>query len=413
MPRQPLDLAPFRGLRYVAPDVDRFIDGGFDIARLLAPPYDIPDADEARKLQRSDPHNAARVTLPFELSRQAPEGEDALSRRYRAAADLLHSWIAEGVLTLDEEPALYVYEQVTADGQVQRGLLGALGLPEEGTGTDPAVRPHEDVADPPVRDRFRLMDVARANLEPIFLVYRGAGGAASAATEATGSQERPVVSTRTRDGARHRLWAITDPGIQQEITADLAGRSALIADGHHRYAAYLRLQRRHPGTGFDHGLAMLVDQATTPLFLGPLHRSFTGTCMDDIHNAAEAIGLPHRETDRPTALAELDREHVVVTDTERWAVLTFNVPPDTALVELLHDQFVPALPYGPRTVDHHHSVDSALRAAKPGADVAVLMPAPSVELVHTIAEADRLLPEKATSFQPKPSLGVLIRPVDQ
>ena len=41
--------------------------------------------------------------------------------------------------------------------------------------------------------------------------------------------------------------------------------------------------------------------------------------------------------------------------------------------------------------------------------VAVLMPAPSVDLVIEIAEADRLLPEKATSFQPKPSLGVLIR----
>ena len=37
------------------------------------------------------------------------------------------------------------------------------------------------------------------------------------------------------------------------------------------------------------------------------------------------------------------------------------------------------------------------------------MPAPSVGLVLRVAEADRLLPEKATSFQPKPSLGVLIR----
>ena len=41
--------------------------------------------------------------------------------------------------------------------------------------------------------------------------------------------------------------------------------------------------------------------------------------------------------------------------------------------------------------------------------VAVLMPAPDVDLVLKIAADDRLLPEKATSFQPKPSVGVLIR----
>ena len=37
------------------------------------------------------------------------------------------------------------------------------------------------------------------------------------------------------------------------------------------------------------------------------------------------------------------------------------------------------------------------------------MPAPDVDVVLNVAAADRLLPEKATSFQPKPNPGVLIR----
>ena len=89
MPCHALELAPFQGLRYISPDVDRFVDDEFDIARLLAPPYDIPGAQEARELQHSDPHNAARVTLPFELGRESHP-------RYRKAAQLLHSWIEEG-----------------------------------------------------------------------------------------------------------------------------------------------------------------------------------------------------------------------------------------------------------------------------------------------------------------------------
>ena len=72
-------------------------------------------------------------------------------------------------------------------------------------------------------------------------------------------------------------------------------------------------------------------------------------------------------------------------------------------------QLVPALPHGPSSIGYHHTVDDALASADPRSSIAVLMPAPAVDLVQRIAEDDRLLPEKATSFQPKPSLGVLIR----
>src|SRR5699024_7232410 len=147
MPCHALELAPFQGLRYISPDVDRFVDDEFDIARLLAPPYDIPGAQEARELQPSDPYNAARVTLPFELGRQRHP-------LYRTAAQLLHSRTAEGVRAQDHAPARYVYEQPAPDGTHQRGLSGALAL-------DSPVRPPAEVAEPPVRDRFRLMRATR------------------------------------------------------------------------------------------------------------------------------------------------------------------------------------------------------------------------------------------------------------
>ena len=67
---------------------------------------------------------------------------------------------------------------------------------------------------------------------------------------------------------RHRIWAIRRRATLDAIAAELAPSRALIADGHHRYAAYLRLQQREPGGLTDLGLAMLVDQDDTPLFLG-------------------------------------------------------------------------------------------------------------------------------------------------
>ena len=88
--------------------------------------------------------------------------------------------------------------------------------------------------------------------------------------------------------------------------------------------------------------------------------------------------------------------------------LKLQLPEDRAAVELLHDDLVPALPRGPQRIEYHHSVEATLNRLRKDS-VAVLMPAPDVDLVLKIAADDRLLPEKATSFQPKPSVGVLIR----
>ncbi|GAB3729714.1 DUF1015 family protein [Nocardiopsis nanhaiensis] len=429
MPRQPLDLAPFRGLRYAAPDVDRFIDGASDIARLLAPPYDIPDAEEARKLQLSDPHNAARVTLPFELSRQATTGEDAASRRYLAAADLLHSWIADGALALDGDPALYVYEQVTADGRVQRGLVGSLGLPEEGPeAAEPAVRPHEDVADPPVRDRFLLMGTARANLEPIFLVYRGAGGAASTATETTGDRDDPVVSTRTRDGAEHRLWAITSPDLQREISADLAGRSAMIADGHHRYAAYQRLRREESDPGWRRGLALLVDSDTHPPQLGAIHRVLpgldTGAALSAARSVATVEPVPGPD---PDLLSKVDTPALLLVSPGGDAHLVSGFGEDALerampdhspdwrrlSTAALHKVLLPLWGFPEDRVRMvHDAPGEAVCAARNEKGTAVIVPPLLVDEVYAVADRGELTPRKSTSFGPKPRTGLVMRILD-
>lgn len=402
MPRHALELAPFRGLRYTSPDVDRFLDGGFDLARLLAPPYDIPGVQEARELQRSDPHNAARVTLPFELSRESHP-------RYRAAANLLHSWIDDGILTQDAEPALYVYEQTTPEGSRQRGLIGALDL-------DSPVRPHEDVAEPPVRDRFRLMRAARANLEPIFLLYRGGGGAASRATQETAGT--PLISAGTRDGSAHRLWAITDPADLDRIRADLGRRSALIADGHHRYAAYRQLLHEESDPGWRHGLALLVDSDTHPPRLGAIHRVLPGLEADRALDLAATVadvvpaggadpadGLVIASPDGHTHLIRgLDPRVLAEAAPDRspeWR----HLPTAT-----LHEVLLPLWRIPEERVRMvHDDPDRALALARDTQGIAVIVPPLTVEQVYAVADLGELTPRKSTSFGPKPRTGLVMR----
>ena len=425
MPRQPLELEPFRGLRYTHEDLDRFIDGGPDLARLLAPPYDVPDAEEARALQRSDPHNAARVTLPFELSRTGDNGaEGGIPHRYRTAAALLHDWIGTGVLSPDPRPALYVYEQVTADGRRLRGLIGNLRLPEEGA--ESAVLPHEDVADAPVHDRFTLMGAARANLEPIFLLYRGDGGAASAVTESVTGP--PLAAARARDGSEHRLWAVTDPAAHTRVSADLADRSALIADGHHRYAAYRRLHAAYDDPGWRYGLALLVDSDTHPPRLGAIHRVLPGLRLHEAVAAARSVasveavdGISARvyEGVEGPALVLASRtggSHLVhgfdedvlaramPGRSERWRHL-----PTAAL----HEVLLPLWGISEEAVRMvHDDPAEAIAAAHHGEGIAVIVPALDTRVVYEIAEQGELIPRKSTSFGPKPRTGLVMRLVE-
>ena len=289
-------LAPFRGIRYARDRVS-------GIANVTSPPYDVINGGILDHLRAADPHNVVRLILP---------GEDADASK--AAASLLREWLSAGVLIRDRMAALYIYEQCLPgqDGSscLQRGIVGLvrLGSPETA-----GILPHEGVMPGLVAGRRELMAATQANLEPIFLIYDGeqpgatahaTGDTATAVMDRVAAERAPLVSVTTEDGMTHRLWRLGDPAEQAAIAADLAGRRALIADGHHRYAAYLDLQAemRAAGLGagpWDYGLAFLVDSAAYPPRLGAIHRVLPGLPPD---RAAELAKAAFTVQDLPAGL---------------------------------------------------------------------------------------------------------------
>lgn len=343
----------------------------------------------------------------------APSTGRAFARPYRDVSARLVRWQAKGYLHRDVAPALYLHEYTSA-GMTVRGLVGALDVSRRATRPgDRAVLPHEGIHPAQADELADRMAEMQLNPAPILLVHRGTARLRSAL--ATVGTTEPDHAFTDRSEQQHRIWAIRDQATLTAIAIELAGSRALIADGHHRYAAYLRLQRRAAAgantvmpTATDLGLAMLVDQEATPLFLGPIHRTLAGVTLAHLRDAVESMGMHYGERNQGEAVAALAPNRLVATDGTTWAVLDLEMGSGEAAVETLHHRIVPALPHGPTAVAYHHTVEDALGRARSD-HVALLMPAPSVDLVLRIAEADRLLPEKATSFQPKPSLGVLIR----
>ncbi|NEC68617.1 DUF1015 domain-containing protein [Streptomyces sp. SID9727] len=413
---QGLRLLPFRGLRYVPERVG-------SLAAVTSPPYDVVvRPDGLLHLESADPHNIVRLILP--------QAGTVAARNARAAATL-DDWLAEGVLAADTEPALYVYEQ-RDDEILQRGVIGALALSGPADGV---VLPHEDVMAHVVEDRADLMRATAAHLEPLLLTYRGDEDRATGATavvERTVERE-PLLCTTTEDGFRHRLWAVTDPAERAEIQADLAGHQALIADGHHRWATYLRLQQEHTDPGpWDYGLVLLVDTARYPLRVRAIHRLLHGLPVADALAALTGL-FRIREVAGPLPdamealagaaaggnaflLAGDGAFHLV--DRPDEALLARTVPADrpaawrsldaTVLHSALLD-LVWRIPDDPAHIAYIHDTSAAVEHAERNGSTAVLMHPVREELVRDLARQGVTMPRKSTSFGPKPATGLVLR----
>ncbi|MFF4479930.1 DUF1015 family protein [Streptomyces melanosporofaciens] len=439
---QGLQLTPFRGLRYVAERVG-------SLAAVTSPPYDVVVRPEGlRQLETADPYNIVRLILP-----QA----DSPEARHRQAAETLRRWQADGVLAPDPEPALYVYEQ--RDGPtLQRGLIGALRLSPREEGI---VLPHEEVMPHVVEDRADLMRATAAHLEPLLLAYRGNGngngkgtsgnGAAGPGTGGAGTggaarviesaiQREPLLSTTTEDGVDHHLWRVTDPADLVAVSADLRHHQALIADGHHRWATYLRLreERQEPGP-WDFGLVLLVDTARYPLRVRAIHRLLRQLPPDDaltaarrafrvrtidgplpraLETLAETAEAARAEPGAPNAflLAGDGRFHLL--DRPDPELLARTVPegrPEawrTLDATVLHHALLDDLwnvPDTPEHIGYIHDPAAAVEQAERLGGTAVLMHSVGEDIVHELARQGIAMPHKSTSFGPKPATGLVLR----
>ncbi|GLF95866.1 DUF1015 domain-containing protein [Streptomyces yaizuensis] len=394
LPGPGLRIRPFRAVRYTP------VAAG-DLSRVICPPYDGLRPAHALALRRR-PHHLARLLY---------------SARPDEAARQLALWLERGVLVRDEHPALYVYRQHCGDEVLQRGVIGELELAGGGV----PVLPHEGVRDHVVSQRAAHLAGLRAQLEPLLLGYRAPGSPATALLDRI-TARRPLATARDGD-VTHTLWACTDPVEQALVAAHPARGSALIADGHHRYAACLRLAARQPRGPWGRTLALLVDQEAHPLRLAAVHRVVPGV---DAEKAARAAAEVARVRPLPEGPRLPGPGEIVLTGAGgAWSVTEPRPAPlaralagrpaawhdlPAAIADHLLLERAWSVPDLPGAVHHVHDAGLAITSvAAPDRGVAVLLPAVTEPTVRALAEAGVLLPRKSTSFGPKPVAGLVLR----
>jgi uncharacterized protein (DUF1015 family) len=139
----------------------------------------------------------------------------------------------KGWLVQDDKEMYYIYAQ-TMNGKTQYGLVVGAYVNDYMTGV---IKKHELTRRDKEEDRMKHVRVNNANIEPVFFAYPdnevlNALLMRYAATQPEYDFIAPI------DGFRHQFWCISDSQDIQTITNEFAKMPALyIADGHHRSAA--------------------------------------------------------------------------------------------------------------------------------------------------------------------------------
>ena len=227
------DVRPFRGIHYN----DSLIK---DWSAVICPPYDIITPQQQQELYLRNEYNFVRL----ESGRELPQ-DTVRDSKYTRSAATLEQWLKQGILEIDEVPAIYLHDHYfTHQGRhyKRRSIVARVRL-EEWDKMD--IRPHEGTLTEPRGDRLSLLWALQANTSPILALFEDRGQQISPLL-ANQERRKPLISSSSVNGESHNIWAITDVEVVNQISISLAGQPIYIADGHHRYESALayQLERR-------------------------------------------------------------------------------------------------------------------------------------------------------------------------
>ena len=214
-------IKPFRGLRPPRELVEQ----------VESRPYDVLDSEEARAEAGNNEKSLYHIIKP-EID--FPVGTSEYDPRvYEQAAKNFKKFQDNGWLVQDEQEMYYIYAQ-TMNQKTQFGLVVGALVEDYMSGV---IKKHELTRRDKEEDRMKHVRATNANMEPVFFAYKDNEVIDSlVARYAQGQPEYDFVAPI--DGFRHRLWLVKDKADIQTITETFARIPYLyIADGHHRSAA--------------------------------------------------------------------------------------------------------------------------------------------------------------------------------
>lgn len=415
MPR----VKPFRGVRPPQSLVEE----------VESRPYDVLDSDEARVEAGNNEKSLYHIIKP-EIN--FPEGTSEYDPRvYESGADQFKKFQQEGWLVQDNEENYYLYAQ-TMNGKTQYGIVLCCHVDDY---MNNVIKKHELTRRDKEEDRMKHVRNTNANIEPVFLAYKSSQPLIDLIEKT--AKETPVYDfVAPIDHFRHQFWVIADPKDKEVITTEFDKMDALyIADGHHRSAAAAlvgaeRAKQNPNNTGneeynFYMAVCFPAEQLTI-LDYNRVVKDLNGLTKDEFLKAlgknfiVEDMGT---ENYRPKKLHEfsayleghwyrLEAKEGTFNPNDPIGVLDVDISSRLILDEILGITDL----RGDKRIDFVgglRGLEELKRRVDNGEMKFALALYPvTMEQIMNIADSGKIMPPKATWFEPKLRSGLVIHKLD-
>lgn len=415
MPR----VKPFRGVRPPQSLVEE----------VESRPYDVLDSDEARVEAGNNEKSLYHIIKP-EIN--FPEGTSEYDPRvYESGADQFKKFQQEGWLVQDNEENYYLYAQ-TMNGKTQYGIVLCCHVDDY---MNNVIKKHELTRRDKEEDRMKHVRNTNANIEPVFLAYKSSQPLIDLIDRT--AKETPIYDfVAPIDHFRHQFWVIADPKDKEVITTEFDKMDALyIADGHHRSAAAAlvgaeRAKQNPNNTGneeynFYMAVCFPAEQLTI-LDYNRVVKDLNGLTKDEFLKAlgknfiVEDMGT---ENYRPKKLHEfsayleghwyrLEAKEGTFNPNDPIGVLDVDISSRLILDEILGITDL----RGDKRIDFVgglRGLEELKRRVDNGEMKFALALYPvTMEQIMTIADSGKIMPPKATWFEPKLRSGLVIHKLD-
>ena len=392
-------------------------------------PYDVLDSEEARAEAGDNEKSLYHIIKP-EINFE-PGTSEYDPRVYESAAENFKKFQDKGWLVQDDKEQYYIYAQ-TMNGKTQYGLVVGAYVDDYMTGV---IKKHELTRRDKEEDRMKHVRVCNANIEPVFFAYPDNSVLDElmmryVATEPEYDFIAPV------DGFRHQFWVVGDDKDIETITAEFAKMPHLyIADGHHRSAAAAlvgaekaKQNPNHTGKEEYNYFMAVCFQAShlTILDYNRVVKDLNGLSPEQFLEALEknfVVEKKGEENYKPAQLHEfslyLDGEWYSLTakagtydDNDPIGVLDVDISSRLILDDIL----------GIKDLRSDKRIDfvgglRGLGELKRRVDsgemrMALALYPVSMQQIMDIADSGKIMPPKATWFEPKLRSGLVIHKLD-
>lgn len=369
---------PFRGIRY---NQARLNSVSVGLEKVIAPPYDEISARE--KLEKFNhgyniQYIDSGIETPF---------DNKFNNKYTRSARRLETFFNDGILKIDEKPAIYVYEQVYTIDSEQKTRRAITALVElEG------ILPHEDTLPAKLNDRLEMLRACRTHFSPAFGLYENEDLYINKLLK---TDYDPIIDIEF-EGVKQTVWSITDERIR-EIEDFFLPKTIVIADGHHRHEAALHFKEEFPEANCE--MMSLVDMKDATIL--PRYR-----ILDKKFKPEDMIGFYFKELPFDRLLKQVNRNGIGMYSGGKFYLLKNES--DQLDVAVLHRIFNQR---GIKDEDiiYTKNREEALKLADEKNGTAYFPGPLKVEEVKSIANSKKI-PEvpKLTYFYPKFPSGVVM-----